>query len=196
MEYFLDPKGDLSKYKTEYPELNVPDEVLRYIILMFDLNSEYRELYVDYATRKREVAIKAGFAINPDSRKFDRETEDILVGKNEQVNKAIICYVLLQNNPDALLYVAYNEMLSKEIENSLTEDDPRIIKYTRENIQKIGLARSDIEEKIFGGREVSAMRRALYVTLVTDGNVPRPETIAKAIAEGNLDIGVDPYFGK
>jgi len=39
------------------------------------------------------------------------------------------------------------------------------------------------------------MRRSLYQTLMTENNIPRPETVARAIHENDLDLGIDPYYG-
>jgi len=201
-EYLYNPKDkDLIRNITEdHPELTellTPDSLtmLRYVIYMYDLNSPFRVLYPDYPIRKRECAIEAGFKIDPKSRRFPEETEDTLAGMNATANKVITRYLLMQNDPNLLLYTSFCELLAVEMENSLKEKDPKIIKFIRENILKLGEAIAKLEESIFGGKEVAYMRRALYSSMMTEGGIPRPESIAKAIALKKTMIGVDPYHG-
>ena len=193
--------SDLSQnVRTKHPEFSDIehtdfDTILRYSILMYDLESEMREIHKDYATRKRECAVLAGWKIQK-NRKFAKEVEDILVGTDPQANKIIASYIRTQNNPDFLLYVSYSELLSKEVENAQSEKDPKIIKFIQGNIDKLGAGLARLNENIFGGREVELMRRQLYMTLVVEGSILRPESVAKMISEGKLALGDDPYYSR
>ena len=179
--------------KCEHPEYK---KVLKYTILLYDLDSELRNTYSDYATRKREAALKAGFRLDGKTNKFPEEVEAILLGQDTNANKIIMNYVRIQNDPSLLLYTSLSELLAVEMENSLTERDPKIIKYIRENISKIGESVAKLEAEIFGGRELASMRRALYATLVTKTFIPKPESVGKAISEKKLNLGIDPYHYK
>ncbi|MDD5353310.1 MAG: hypothetical protein PHS93_09140, partial [Candidatus Omnitrophica bacterium] len=161
---------------------------------MYDLSSEMRTVFSDYATRKRECALKAGWSVEKSTRKFPAEVENILVGGDPTANKIIISYIRIQGDPNLILYYSFSELLAVEMDNSLKEKDPKIIKYIRENVDKLGLAIAKLEESIFGGKEVAGMRRALYATMVTDSFIPRPETIARAIQDRKLDLGDDPFY--
>ena len=179
--------------KCEHPEYK---KVLKYTIWLYDMESDMRTIHADYATRKRECALKAGFRLDGKTNKFPEEVEAILLGQDTNANKIIINYIRIQNDPSLLLYTSLSELLAVEVENSLTEKDSKIIKYVRENISKLGEALAKLEESIFGGKELASMRRALYATLVVDSFIPRPESIARAISEKSLNLNVDPYHFK
>ena len=176
--------------KYEHPEFK---KVLKYAIYLYDIESDMRNLHADFATRKRECAVKAGFRLDSKTRKFPPEAENILLGQDTIANKIIITYIKTQSDPNLLLYASFSELLAVEMENSLSERDPKIIKFIRENISKLGEALAKLEGSIFGGKEVASMRRELYLSLVTDSFIPKPENIAKAITEKTLDLGIDPY---
>ena len=202
-EYLYDPneKDFPSRLLADCPELselkidNI-EQVLKYVVTMYDLGSEYRELYPDLPTRKRECARNAGFKLEKGTNKFDSDTENMLVGENSAVVSAIMCYIKLQTNPEYMLYISFNEMLAVEVKNSLSEKDPKIIKVTRENIAKLGGAIAMNERNIFSGAETKSMRKALYLTLVVEGSILRPESVAKMISEGKLALGDDPYYSR
>jgi hypothetical protein len=203
MNYLYNPSdSDLEfKVKVEHPEFSEivhPDflHILRYAIYLHDLSSEMRTIHSDYATRKRECALKAGWKVEKESRKFSPEVENILVGTDPAANKIIISYIRINNDPNYILYASFSELLSVEMDNSLKEKDPKIIKYIRENIDKLGGAIARLEESIFGGREIASMRRALYASMVTDSFIPRPETIARAIQSKTLELPDQFYPNK
>ena len=202
MSYLYDPtdEGLELKLKIDHPEFgDLPhadfDKVIRYAIYMYDKGSEYRTTYKDYSTRKRECAIKAGFKINKATRRFENSVEDILVGEDETANQIIVNYIKIQNDPQLFIYTSFSELLATETKNSLEEKDSKIIKAIRESMEKLQVSLLSLENNIFGGREVVNMRRSLYQTLMTENNIPRPETVARAIHEGNMDLGVDTYYG-
>jgi hypothetical protein len=196
--YLYDPDSPsaLSELKL-LPEFQVDindlDKVIRYIILLHDIQTPYRKLFPDYPVRKKEAALHAGWKLNKQGI-FDQYVENIVLGRNQVANGLIMSYLRLFNNPDYLLYVSFWEMLSREIQNSMTETDPKIIKIIRENMEKLSSAISRLEESIFGGKEVEQMRKALYASLINQ-RLLRPEEVAKQIANKELNLGVDPYYG-
>lgn len=202
MPYLYDPTDESLelKIKADHPEfsdLSHPDfgKVLRYTIYMYDMGSEYRNTYKDYSTRKRECAVKAGFNIDRQTRVFEKQVEDILVGEDEMARKIIMQYIKIQNDPALFLHTAFSELLETETANSLKEKDSRVIKNIRESMEKLRVSRETLEVTIFGGKEVTNMRRSLYQTLMTENTIPRPESVARAIPAGDLDLGIDPYYG-
>ena len=192
--YLFDPfnPSEIERLKKEL-ETDLDDKVLKYIIFLYDINSEYRRLYPEYVVRKKETAIKAGFKLNKKS-EFDADDEAVILGENADVNLLIMKFLKLFNNPDYILYVSFWELLGGEIVNSIKETDPKIKKVIGDNIGKFGSAISRLEENIFGGKEILSMRNALYATLINE-RLLRPEEIARQTAEKTLNLKVDPFYG-
>ena len=164
------------------------DKLDRYIVYMYNFNSENRKKYQDYAERKRESAIMAGFDFDET---FDQEVEDMLLGKDEEANKIIIDYIISLGSPDMIRYVAFQQMLSAQVQRSMSETDEKLVKVIRENINNISEDLKQIEVNLFGYDE-QALRKALYSSMVDKLRL-RPEHVAKSISEKNLKLK-DQYY--
>ena len=196
----------MSKYKeftNELPKLMKRGKVLKYIVLMYDINTEMNNVFPDLNTRKRECAILAGFIINDDS-KFDSDVEDFLIGKNEVINDMIIRYTRLFNNPDYMAYISYCSMLSHEILASLTttklnrdsvivNKDSADYRYTLNNIDALTKKINDLSKSIFCSDNSTALRKALYKSMEREKLALRPESIADMNDKGEVKLKVDPY---
>ncbi len=66
--------------------------VIRYIILAYDRNSP-AEIITDYQKKKMWCAMYAGFQPYPVSGLFEKPVDEMLKGKNEQVNQMIISFL-------------------------------------------------------------------------------------------------------
>ena len=134
-------------------------KALTYIILAFDINSEVRRNQRELLQRKSIAAQIAGFKTTNNF--FDEDAEDMIVGENDEVNKAIVEYVYLMfNNDYKLLYVLeerYNETMAlyKTTARAFSEGDRKHLTNMKEQIE-------EIESVLFGGTEVLNVRKALY----------------------------------
>lgn len=198
--YNPDSKSEISKlldfdeFKFEPPSGTTFEQIAKYIIYLYDKDSELRSLIFDYRERKKESAKRAGFRRNNDGH-FNEESEKIIFGKNEVVNHAIMFYLRQSNDPDFILYSAFWELLSKEIEESFSTGTPKERETVRKNIEELGNKISELEKHIFGGVESEELRRTLYADMEKQKLRLKPEISAKDIKAKKLTVG-DPYYGK
>ena len=171
------------------PELSdFPDKILNFLIIMWDFgNTEFRRLYPDYFSRKREAAIAAGIKTGSDG-KFDEETEEILTGQNDDFNTGCVKYLLGFGIPDYPALIAQRELQAKELEAAFKETDPKERKVIRENIDKSTERICEYEAKIFGGMETENVRKALYKHMESEKLRLRPEHVAGDTKKGKLKI--------
>jgi hypothetical protein len=127
-----------------------------YIILVYDINSEFRKNIREYLRRKTEVGILVGFKFEKGV--FEKKVEDMLVGENDQFNKAMIEYVsyLYERDYKHLVILEFNyHKLSIE---SLKVWDAKVKALMGDMKDEMEY----IEKKLFGGEETMNARRSLY----------------------------------
>ena len=154
-------------------------QVLQYIILMYDKNNdEVRAEYPFYPQRKIEVARAVGLV---KQHKAPKVVEDLMVGGNDLVNKMIIRYLSLFNNPDLLMLAAYYEIFIKLNQQSFSGDfDTNTIK----NIKNVNESIKELTESIFGGKDETGLRQELYKSIEEQSLGIKPEEIAEAMQSG------------
>jgi hypothetical protein len=158
---------------------------IRYIILMYDLNnSEIQALYPDYMTRKRSCAMMAGFTVTKN--RFAKEVEGAIIGMDQVFNRMIVRYIRLFNNPEYVSYVAYWEMLIKNVEMSMGEDNAQELTRIRGNIEGLRINIAKITEEVFRGDKTIELKKELYKSMEEERLALRPEDIAAAIQSKNL----------
>lgn len=166
-------------------------KVISYIILVYDLKTQLRKEYPFFNQRKVVAAELAGFPKKKDG-KFTVEYENVLIGKNERVNKAISKYIRLFYNPKYLMLVYYWSILSLEFENINNKKESSDFKNTIANIEKLEAKIVECEEFLYGGQEQRDAVQALYEEVEKEKLAIRPEDIAMS---DNVDelIGEGPY---
>ena len=200
MSYLFDPVNDIDRLKTNL-QITEPidsiDEILRYIIYMYDPGSDLRLTHTDFAKRKREAAKLAKLPTTRTSDLTDY-SKDILVGANNKVNCLIIEYLKLHNSPYLLQYHAHWNLLSQEILDSenLGERTPQERKIIRENIRELTDSISDAESHLFGGgKDTEALRNALFADMTASRATElRPEKMALALEKKEAVIGKNPFY--
>lgn len=198
MKYDPNNKADLAKLKEhEEFQFDIPsgvtfDQIASYIINLYDKESELRTLYFDYRDRKREAARRAGFKKDKTG-KFEKEAENIILGSNTDVNHAIVFYLRQSGDPAFIMYATYWELLSREIEDSLSAAEAKQREYIRKNISDLSNKIEELEKSIFGGQEGEALRRSLYSDMEREKVRLRPEKIAADIKDKKLNLK-DPYY--
>jgi hypothetical protein len=102
------------------------------------------------------------------------------------VNKMIIRYVRMFNNPDYVSYVSYWEMLVRNVELSLSEKDPAIIAKIRDNINNIRQMIAQVTKNIFRSDESYSLAKQLYATMEEEKLKLRAEMMADDILNGTV----------
>jgi hypothetical protein len=186
--------GKLSKFNEFKVELGTlpKQKVVQYIILMYDKNNdEVRAEYPFYPQRKLEVAKAVGLV---SGKKANKKVEDMLVGKIEKVNKMIVRYLTLFNDPDLLMLASYYSMY---LHLNTQAYSPDYDKNTIVNIEKVNNSIKELTESIFGGKDETELRQELYKSIEEESLGIRPEEIAEAISKGEKPLGnYTPYSGE
>lgn len=192
-----DPFSKETVYKLEQiPEFQFKskdkDKIIAFMILVWDHNNrEWQNQFTRYADLKRESAILAGFKLNSKNR-FDEEIENIILGKNHEVNRAIIRYLYLSGVSELPALAAHRELLAAEYEMAFGGNtDPKERKVVRENIDKGTEKMKQYEQLVFGGSEVSSLKTELYKYMESQKLRIRPELIAESTRSGNLKQAID-----
>jgi len=194
--FFYDPKDSnfVQKLHKKDPAFSfehdpIPNSIsLRYVALMYDPNSEIRNNILSYPKRKRIAAKLAGFKLDSTG-KFEKIVEDMLLGQNRFVNRAIAQYCFLTLNIYYVTHAAYLDMLFRALEDSGGKYD----KETRlavDDLQKKVLLH---EKMILGGEDVIEMKKALYALSRKIELDFTPEAIAKKIEKGDDLSSMNPY---
>ena len=179
----------LSRHKEFAAKVVNKRKVVQYIILMYDKNNdEIRAEYPFYPQRKLEVARCVGLT---EGKKVSKGVEDILIGKNEDVNAMIIRYLTLFNDPDLLMLSSYYEIyinLNKEAYRG------EVDKNTIANLETVNKAIKSLTEGLFGGKDETELRQELYKSIEEQSLGIRPEEIAEALQSGKDPLkGFSPY---
>lgn len=164
------------------------EKFLKFVVLVYDINSPMRNMYVDLWERKRATAIMVGFKVD-ESGKFESDVEAMLVGENMECNKAISKYVVIQGIPEYTALVA--------LQTSLHCEMLKVQKgVANQNVTKnIILLQNNIKsntEYLFGGEEPLNLRQALYGIIEKD-RFPLPDEVVRRIADGDKLDDYNPY---
>lgn len=178
----------------EIPEFNFTpppgatwEQVVEYITLLYGKDSKLLREYSDFRVRKAKAVELAGFKRGKNG-KYSEEVESIFLGGIPEINRAIVAYVVGQNDPDFLLYVTYSNLLATEVEATLGENDPKKRETIRKNIYELTNNLRDAEASLFGGKETEELRKALYSTMEKQRLSIRPEEMARDIQEGQVNL--------
>lgn len=166
--------------------------VYTWIVMMYDPGSPWLHEEKDYYNRKRETAMEAGFEIIGGS--FEEDVEDVLLGKNEDVNKMVAAFISRFANPE------YTQLINLlQLQHNVTTD---VLKgnYDRGTVKTLDDLTNDINRltnKLFGSgeyNEVLEAKKALYQEAEDRRIKLNPENIAKYKNEnGNLPKDFNPY---
>lgn len=199
-----DFKDRYGKYYQCDPSVS-EDRVLDFIILTYHPESELVRSIHNIIRRKYEAAKIADFPPKQDN-KFKKHYEAIVLGNSTLVNKMIILFLRMINNPDySLLQVYiksyYNSLEALESVEHTGTDDAReqkaraearekltkVIQTTRENIK-------DCERSLMQGDDTKDVLEALYENIDEEILAITPEHIADKIQNNEDPIGHhNPY---
>ncbi len=171
------------------------DKVFRFIIFMYDMRSEMRQMYPDWQDRKVKCAALAGWDIDRNGR-FQDSVMEMLEGDNDEVNDMIVKFCLLFPSPYYSAYISMWELLVKEVRSSFDNgNDSAVITKIRGNVKELTKQIDEYSEKIFGGERTIGLKNSLYKTVDKARLRLRPEIIARDIKDNNLQID-DLYYPK
>ena len=174
----------LAGYKIFYHKLEkeLPREnIIQYIGLSFDKGSPFLKKYNDVIERRFWAAIQAGFQL--DNNRFHPLVEDMLRGKNQDVNFMIIQYCLLQGDEDYVTFVAYNEALKSQLTKLINieadkDASDKSVKDITDNVKKLRGEISELRRAMFFTEEDRLLNGDLYDFMEAKGLGISPEAYA------------------
>jgi len=171
----------IKEYKGGKGKIPIND-ILRYLILMYDVQSPMHKECKEYYQRKRECAKVANFPTDKDG-KWREDVVDILIGTNEWFNTLAVKYLALLALPEYTQLVVYLELLARRNKKIFDgEDDDKTHIVINSLTEKI----KELTNKIFGSGvddEIQQARRALYEQAEDERVRMRPEDIISLMNE-------------
>lgn len=189
--------GDMIKVIPEIAifESNIPTEdICRYLILMYDINSPMRQAVRMYYERKHRCAEILNFPTGKTG--WETKVENMLVGGDENFNTLIASYIAQMGLPEYTQLVAYLEIQKIK---TMEIFSGKISDKSDQILDRVTIAIGDITRKLFGTgqeEEVTVARKALYQRSAIDKSryIPTPETMVKLMeSEGKLPDDCNPY---
>ena len=182
-EHLLLKLSKFNEFKVGFSGMS-KKQIIQYIILMYDKNNqEIRAEYPFYPQRKLEVAKTVGLI--PGGKKAPTKVENVLIGKNEDVNKMIVRYLTLFNNPDLLMLAS---MYAISVTLHVQSYSPDFDKSTITNLEKVNNSIKELTESVFGGKDETELRQELYKSIEEQSLGIRPEEIAEALQQGEKPL--------
>lgn len=160
-----------------------------YLILMYDLNSPLIKQYPDIIERRLKIAELAEFPKKKNV--FVQEYEDLMVGDNENFNKASYQYIRSFGSPEFIALQMFWKYFGEQYVNSSKIYSQKDYKESIANIKSLLIDINNLTDEIFSGKESINMRMALYKGMEKDIKMPRPEAIA--MAENLDELILNPY---
>ena len=158
------------------------NSLLKYVILMYDVQSPMHKESKEYYQRKRECAKTSEFPVGKDG-KWREDAQSILIGEDEWFNSLVVKYLALLALPEYTQLIVYLELLARRTKKIFDgEDDDKthiIISALTDKIKTL-------TNLIFGSGEtdeIQQARRALYEQAEDERVRMRPEDIINLMNE-------------
>lgn len=150
--------------KDREDKLSIPTvNIIRYIVACYDFESPIvKEFYSRWTLKKKEAAKYSGI-LSLKSPSAAKDVESVLYCKNAVVNRVTVRYLAMLSDRDFLMYAIYNELLVNQTSQILSFDfdKPTDIAKAKENIEAVQADISRLEQKLFGGDDLRALKNIL-----------------------------------
>ena len=165
------------------------DKIFRYVLLTYTNNILFESI-PSMIKRKKEAALLAGFEPNPETDTFAGDLERVIKCENQTVNNLII--LVIRFNKDSLWqqYCAFEEARAKQIEKMVSGVDVKDKEQTNQlmkNVRELSGYIEDLQNQLLNQDEQPDIIELLYESIINDNLGIRPEDIAQARKDGNLD---------
>jgi hypothetical protein len=197
-------EADLKKsFVVQFPEMNLysseftkrlpqpleNNRIIKYVAYVYDKNSPYRIKYKDITQRKVRAMIDCGYGLNPETRRFDKEVEDILKGKNPDVADMIIAFVKLHHDVKYSHVVILETLYYQIMKEVQLGQSTKIV-----DLEKTKIAYEQAINDVLESDQDRGLHAALYKAINSDKLRLAPEDIAQDIRDNGrvtLFEGVD-----
>jgi len=185
-QFAFDPKDkDFYIKLKKYPEFQLNShpkdrhKYLVYIALMYDKHSDIRSnTEMTYWQKKKTSALAAGFKLTDGE--FSKDVEYSLLSKDKEIISAILRYLKFQYTPEFTQLCMYQMLHDIILKEAIVNQKPSLLKEATSLTKII----SELEETIYGGKELVNAKEALYETVGKFDLGIRAEDIARGLEEG------------
>lgn len=168
-------------------------QVYRYILLMYDDNSDIQKMQqLDWFAKKYQAVAYAGFGFK--SGKFIGDVDDMVFGRNDSITDIIIEFLAWSKNMEWQYTVFLQESMLGFVRDSVG----RKINKHKSSSEYMGLYkdfRKSAQEFAHIFDETSDFVARFYYKLEEARNSIRPEDYSKSLANGD-DLADDNPYGK
>jgi hypothetical protein len=196
--YDIHSKTFVDDIKKGIPEFDaytgeMEKKVFQYVVMMYDVKTPMRVECPDYFQRKYMTASMVGLPKNKQG--FTEASENILIGRDKEVNALVVAYVFQFAMPEFSALVAYEAILASEMQKvmkgSNTKDSGKVVDDATKKIQE--LTRSVFRSGDYD--ENTELRNALYARIEKEKTRLRPEQVIRDMENngGILDDSWCPY---
>lgn len=162
------------------------NDVIRYVIYVYDKESPYRKKYKDISRRKIYCALEAGFQLN-ENKEFDNVVEAMMDGRDERVNDMIVEYVKMHYDVK-YSYVVMMEAIYYNNLKKAVSDDGKMGKITELTAVQSELEKA--QKELLAQDNNRGLMKSLYGKIDNDRLDLSPEDIARKIKEKGYDRAV------
>ena len=165
------------------------NQVMQYVICMYDMHSPYRKKHHDVLKRKIEVAHDCSFKIL-DGGIFEPVVEDFLKGRNRVINQKIVRY--------AILHRSYKYAYQISVETAYFNLMLEVQSGETKSITKLGELRDELENnlsELLNQDENPFLKDEMLKYLEDEHLGLRPEDIALKLQKGETPVTVKSIKG-
>lgn len=199
----VDIEGEdfVEQFRSLHRDLNVSfgvngisdESIIKYIVASYDISSPFVVQYSDWAQRRRETGIFAQFPTK--GREWIEEAENIVRGRNQEVNQVAIRYMFLQNNLEFIQLMSYQKMLEDQVHalHGGSYGKPSEYDKLKQNIDNLTKDIKQLQRYVFSGEEWKEWRNALYNFVSVIRTDISPEDVADKLQKGEPVVDDVPY---
>jgi hypothetical protein len=155
------------------------NDVIRYVVYVYDKESPYRKKYKDVNTRKIHCALEAGFSLN-ENNEFSASIERMINGGDEKVNDMIVEYVKMHYDVKysyvVMMEAIYYDNLIKAMVDGTAMGKISDLKQVQEELEKA-------QKELLAQDNNRGLIKALYGKIDSDRLELSPEDIARKIKD-------------
>lgn len=166
------------------------EKVLRWIIALYQLDSPLVVDFPDYKKRRAEAGVIVGFKTKGGV--FEDVYMDVLIGKNERVNKAIIEFCRMLRDDDYTELKLYQDRLYAAFDKLSVSEEAKDEKIIMENITRYKDKISELKKKFVVQDEDGRLMEEMMRVMDQDYVDMSREAIVRRIEKGE-DIFGDRY---
>lgn len=156
------------------------NNIIKYIVYVYDKNSPYRIKYKDITQRKVRAVIDAGFELQ--GNKFPEHIEDVLQGRNHKVCDMIIAFLKLHCDINYQHLVMLETMYDKKMKEVLLGGGNEKVK----ELNDIKTSLETTQKELLTHDQDKGLVISLYKSIISDKLEMAPEDIALKIKKDGI----------